>query len=269
MAQQNVQTPGPTVTVHDQTDFGVALVSPQDTNFKRQVLQIVPAKVATVALSLKPFVVIVANHAKATIVAYEVAWIVTDTSGRRTRLSIQFKYPDALADSSDVSPEGHPVMVGEKRLVSTDLEIDSSWKDDFYLNQLRSFAKQIKEENAQAKTVDITLDTVIFSDGLLIGPNQGTLDQDFVAYLQAKQDLFRQIVSDLSSGKSVDQAFTPLATLAANHPVSPRQDRTAFYRMLSAQEINRLRRRVGDAKIGETVRRAIRQEPFVLRRNNP
>jgi hypothetical protein len=146
------------------------------------------------------------------------------------------------------------------------MQIDSSWEHQYYLDQLRSFPAETKHEYSEVDKIEITLDAVIFSDGLLIGPNQSALDQDFMTYFESKQNLFRQIASDLDSGKSVDQAFAPVTTLAANH-VSPR-DRPAFYKMLAAQEVNHLRRRIGDTEVSDTVRGAIRKEPFVIRRNS-
>jgi hypothetical protein len=91
------------------------------------------------------------------------------------------------------------------------------------------------------------------------------LDQEFMTYFESKQNLFRQIASDLDSGKSVDEAFAALTILAANH-VSAR-DMPGFYKMLAAQEINALRRRLSDTQVRDTVRSAIRKEPFVIRRN--
>jgi hypothetical protein len=203
--------------------------------------------------------------------AYSVVWRITDKGGRQSTFVLPFKYPDALAgtaDSGGISPnnrEDGPVTPGEKRLVSTEIQVDSSWEDQFYLNQLRSFAKDVKQDYADANEIEVTLDAVIFSDGLLTGPDQNGLDQEFMTYFESKQRLFRQIVKDLDSGKTVDQAFVPISTLAANHVVSP-SDMPAFYQVLAAQEINALRRRVGDTKVGDRVRIAIRKEPFVIRR---
>jgi len=260
----------PTVIVHDLSDAGITLISPEDPKFDFEVSQIVPAQVASVALAFKPFLVIVANGSQHTIVAYSVVWGITEKNGRKSTIVLPLKYPDALAGIADSgvvaleNREDHALTTGEKRLISTDMQIDSSWEDQYYLEQARSFPAQTKQEYAEAKSIEITLDAVIFSDGLLIGPNQSALDRDFVTYFESKQNLFRQIASDLDSGKSVDQAFATITVLAANH-VSPR-DKPGFYKMLAAQEINALRRRIGDSEVSDTVRSAIRKEPFVIRR---
>ena len=257
--------------VNDLSDAGIILISPEDPKFDFEVSQIVPAQVAGVALALKPFVVIVANGSQRTIVAYSIVWRMTKKNGRKSTIILPFKYPDTLAggaDSGAVSfnnQENGPVPSEGKRLVSTEIQIDSSWEDQFYLDQLRSFARDLKQEYAEVDQIEITLDAAIFSDGSRLGPNQSSLDQEFMTYFESKQNLFRQIASDLDSGKSVDEAFAPLTILAANH-VSPR-DRPGFYKMLAAQEINALRRRIGDTQVRDTVRSVIRKEPFVIRRN--
>jgi hypothetical protein len=261
----------PTVIVHDLSDGGITLVLPEDPKFGLEVSQIVPAKVASVALALRPFIVIVANTSQRTIVAYSVVWRITDKDGRQSTIVLPFNYPDALAGTANSGAislknrQDRPVTPGEKRLVSTQIQVDSSWEEQFYLDQLQSFAKDLKQEYADAREIEITLDAVIFSDGLLIGPDQNGLEQQFMIYFESKQHLFRQIAEDLDSGKTVDQAFAPIMTLAANR-LSPR-DMPAFFNILAAQEINALRRRIGDAKVGDTVRSAIRKEPFVIRRN--
>lgn len=262
---------GPTVIVNDLSDAGIILISPEDPKFDFEVSQIVPAQVARVALALKPFVVIVANGSQRTIAAYSIVWRMTEKNGRKSTITLPFKYPDTLAggaDSSAVSlsnQENGPVPSEGKRLVSTEIQIDSSWEDQFYLDQLRSFARDLKQEYAEVDQIEITLDAAIFSDGSLLGSNQSNLDQEFMTYFESKQNLFRQIASDLDSGKSVDEAFDPLTILAANH-VSAR-DMPGYYKMLAAQEINALRRRLSDTQVRDTVRSAIRKEAFVIRRN--
>lgn len=102
--------------------------------------------------------------------------------------------------------------------------------------------------------------------GLLVGPDGFNLDQDFTAYLGAKQRLFRQVVSDLDSGCTVEEALEPAKSLAAQRPFRGR-DRSAMHGVMAAQEILALRRRIGDSAVPELFKQVIRKEAFVIRRS--
>jgi len=232
-------------------------------------MHLLTKKTATVALGLRPCIVIVSNRSTQAIVAFTVVWKVTYGDGKTNTTEVPFKYPDALAGIPEISRiadsrEGLSVLSGESRVVGKEFELGSSWDADFYLNQLRAYAEDQKKELVAAKQIEVDLDAAIFSDGLLVGPNHTNLDQDFMVYFGSKQKLFRQIVNDLDAGQSVDQAFAPLKTLADNHASG--RDRTAFYEMLAAQQINALRTRLGDSDVGEAARQAVRKEAFVIRR---
>lgn len=253
---------------------GVELISPDSPNFDSAVMYLLPNRTAAVALDLKPLVVIVSNQSAGEIVAYTLVWKVTYTDKRTATTTVQFKYPDAIAGIADsgavaLKRRDHlSILSHEKRVVAKEFEVGAWWEEEFYLNQLRLFAETQKQEVAAAEQIEINLDAAIFSDGLLVGPNRTDFDKEFMAYLEAKQKFFRQIVSDLDSGRDLDEAFAPLKVLAANHVVHW-QDKTAFYERLAAQEINAFRKRIGDSAVRETFRQAIRKEPFLVHRSSP
>jgi hypothetical protein len=260
----------PIVVVNGLDSAGVALISPEDPNFDSTAKRLLSPKTATVVLNLKPSVVIVSNRSTRAVVCFALVWKITDKDGRTSTTSVQFKYPDALTGVPETnldnprSREGLSLMSGESRIAAPEMEIGPSWDDDFYLNQLREYAESQNRDLSTASRVEIDLDAAIFSDGLLVGPDQTNVDKDFTLYFESKQKLFRQIVSDIDAGRTLDQAFDPIKTLAANR-ISPR-DRAGFYQTLAAQDINRLRRRLGDSAVTETVRRSVRTEPFAVHR---
>lgn len=262
-----------TVNVDGLNSAGIELISPEDPNFDSVIVSLLPSETAKAALDLKPLVVIVSNQSAGEIVAYALVWKVTYKDKRTVTTTSQFKYPDALAGIADSGAaalnkrDDLPVLSHQKRVVAPQLEVTSSWDEEFYLDQLRSFAKTQNQELAAAEQIEIHLDAAIFSDGFLVGPNRTGFDQEFMTYFEAKQSLYRQIVSDLDSGHDLDEAFAPLKILAENHPFSPRE-KTAFYKMLAAQEIIGLRRRIDDST-GMIFRQAIRKEPFQIHRSSP
>jgi hypothetical protein len=264
----------PAVIVNGLNAAGVELISPENPNFDSAVMSLLPTRTATVALDLKPFVVIVSNQSAGEIVAYTLVWKVTSKDKRTHTTIVQFKYPDAIAgiaDSGAVALEkregqGLQILSHQKRVVAKEFEVGPSWEEQFYLDQLRSFAKDQKQEVAAAEQIEIDLDAAIFSDGLLVGPNRTDFDKEFMTYFEAKQNLFRQIVKDVESGRDLNEAFAPLKVLATNHLVHW-QDKTAFYGRLAAQEINAFRKRIGDSTVRETFKQAIRKEPFLVHRS--
>lgn len=116
--------------------------------------------------------------------------------------------------------------------------------------------------------LDISLDVAIFADGLVVGPDTQGLTKRFAIYVNEKQQWIRQVVSDLDAGRSIDEAFQTINELKAQRPpTGPNRDWSAFYRRETAAEIFSLRKRIGDAAVPTVFRKAIRAEPFVIRRS--
>ena len=253
---------------------GIELISPDSPNFDSVVMDLLPTQTAQVALDLKPLVVIVSNQSAGEIVAYALVWKVTYKDKGTETTTVQFKYPDAIAGIADsgavaLKKRDHlSILSHEKRVVAKEFEVGAWWEEEFYLSQLRSFAETQKQEVAAAEQIEVDLDAAIFSDGLLVGPNRTDFDKEFMTYFEAKQNLFRQIVSGLDAGRDIDEAFARLKILTAN-PLSLPRDRAAYYERSAAQEIIGLRKRIGDSAVSETFRQAIRKEPFLVHRSSP
>ena len=59
----------------------------------------------------------------------------------------------------------------------------------------------------QIERLDISLNAAIFADGLLLGPNKQAFSTNFAIYVDEKQKWFRRVVTDLDTGRSIDEAF--------------------------------------------------------------
>jgi hypothetical protein len=271
-------TDKPAVVVADLATEGLELLSPVSANFDAAVRGLLPDNVVGPALGTKPYLVILSNRSAHTIVAYETVWtiIYTDKSKRRKTTFAPMLFVDAVSgmDGATVlsDPESQPISSGEKRLVAADTNFGPPSKtitkdgEINLVNWLRAVAQDQNANAAEVAEIQINLDATIFSDGILVGPNTSNLDQYFTAKLEAKQKLFRQVVSDLDAGRTVEEALGPAKTLAAQTPV-PSRDPSVIYIRLAAQEIVALRRRIGDSAVSALFRQAIRKEPFVIKRS--
>lgn len=247
----------------------VVIVSPEDPAFDAIARRLLGAAASGRALDLKPFLVIVSNRSPDTVVAFEVAWKTTYTDQRASNEYTEFKYPDgampAILDGQDP-----PLAPGDERLVGREFQLDPSWTAADVQDVLLGTIQHQQAEMPQIERVDISLDAVIFADGLLVGPDTQGFSKTFASYVDEKQKWIRQVVADLDAGRSMDQAFQTISEVSQQKPsppTGPNRDWSAFYRREAAAELFNLRRRVGDKAISSIFRKAIRTEPFIIRRN--
>ena len=128
---------------------------------------------------------------------------------------------------------------------------------------------------ANAVDLHIELNAVIFADGLLIGADDHAILSDlFSTYVQAKQDWYRGIIEALDAGQSVVESFAPVERFladvtqrmhAGNQPVDEKPADMWLHQ--AAAEARRWRRRYADEEIPPLLKRAIRLDPFTIRRS--
>jgi hypothetical protein len=246
---------------------GVMLISPTDPVFDSRLFSLLPEG-APVAFELKPCIAIVSNESSRIVVAYSVTFWFTFRSGESHRQSIQFKYPDAVANTATDQPDygaaidpgmalrarlrGREIRPGEQRVVGVGFEL---WPDadvvthrDSYL-ALSGNAKDLTE-------LKIELDAIVFADGLLLGPDHFGLSEQFAEYVAVKQDVYRRMVEriDGSSGVS-DDIFASLRETASRHSGNT-IEREAAAEALGLQH-NIMR---------DVFQQALRREPFIIHR---
>jgi hypothetical protein len=244
----------------------ITLTSPAESEFDPLVRSLFRGN-SEELLKLKPFLVIVSNDSPRTMVAYTLRWEIELPLGRRSTS----KYPDAVGGSAPM--RGNEICPGEQQIVPKDMEIDcgrwngSNPTEDFYLRQ----SAERCEEFADATDIRIGFDAVIFEDGEAIGPNMSSLCDHFAAYVNAKQDFCRSLVQNLDSGQSMDEAFRPIEMVIANGRANPRisrKDALALWPREAAAELRLWRKQHGEAALPGIIRRAVRKEPFVIRRRD-
>jgi hypothetical protein len=238
---------------------GVTLTAATDAGFDARA-QAVLSGYASPVLALKPYLAIVSNLNPRTIVAYTVSWTVTRRNESTEVTHTQFKFPDAVAGTGNGLSvlRSREIKIREERLVGMGFEV---WPVE-YVESYRDFGRRAIAELGEVRNLRIELDAVIFDDGTLLGPDESRLAEHFIAFVQAKQTLYRDVVVGLEVGSVGDDIFAPLRqTLAAPHRANPRDPPSLYTREAAAEVLG-----WHDRILLEVFRRALRREPFAITR---
>jgi len=163
---------------------------------------------------------------------------------------------------------------GAKRVETASVVIHSYALDDPYYDQfLDQFIVEKDQMLTNAEELLIELDAVIFADGRLIGHDRdGWLTDLFADYVSQKQAWYREILSRLEAGASVEEAYAPIRAFQEQQSVRRRSGRpldraeVQLWKTQSAADALRWRRKFTDAELPHLLRSSIRLEPFVIRR---
>jgi hypothetical protein len=250
------------VEIFDFAPEGVTLTPAQDADFDARVAALLAGH-ASPALDLKPYLAIVSNRGPRTVVAYTVSWTAHMRNLSSETSYSQFTFPDAVAGTgSGLSVlRGREIHVGEERLVGMGFEV---WPLE-YVESYRIFGRSAAERLGDVTGLTIALDAVLFDDGVMLGPDESHLAEHFIAFVQAKQTLYRDIVVALERGGARDDVFAPLRhTLSTRAPHDPADSRAIYGRQAAAEVLG-----FHDRIVLEVFRRTLRREPFSIQRTAP
>ena len=244
------------IEIADFADDGIFLMPPGDPHFDQRAHAILLGDAAA-ALDLKPCLTIFANRNPRTVVAYTVAWSVTRRNESTETTYTQFKFPDAVAGTGSglAVLQGREVRCGEERLVGMGFEV---WPPE-YADSYRSFGLEQLHRLGDIRQIRIAVDGVIFDDGTLLGPDESRLAEHFILYVQAKQQIYRDVVSGIENDFRSDEVFAPYVKRLATVPDPT--DPIDTYTHQAAAEALAWRDRV----LAEIFRRALRRAPFTIR----
>jgi hypothetical protein len=269
----NLSSPAANIIANGLDFEHISLISVSNPTFGTT-LRTLLGNTSTAATELLPYVVILSNRSPNTIVAYTLSWKLKRDTTVELQKFVQAKYPDAVAGVPDTGAvsfadrEDRPIDTGEQRVVALEFEFGPPYKNQYWKEWIHEVAAWQKQQYAAVHSVQVDLDAVIFSNGVLIGPDSSQLGMHFSAYVAAKQDLFRQIAASLDSGSTVEEAFRAIDSIAQAKPVDPSKDPWLFYRRLAAEEIEALRKRIGDPSSSLICKKAVRKQPFIVRRGS-
>jgi hypothetical protein len=150
---------------------GLTLLSPEDPGFDAVATPML-GRVATLALRLKPFLVIVSNRSPRMVVSFSKHWRLTHDDGRTTTFREAVSFPHAVCGDVLVSRDPAGFAPGARRIEANGVVIQG-WgdKDEYFDQFLPQFFDQNDRLLARATELRIELNAAIFDNGTLIGPD--------------------------------------------------------------------------------------------------
>jgi len=260
---------------------GVRLTSPAAAGFDSWIDALGDPRYAQTLKDAKRSIVIVSNESARKIVALSTVFSVT--GGRRGgRNSVFFVAPDAIADE-DIAygrssergiPPGRQKMIGFNFAVPCRGDLQQALPEDrareeeefaFYFPQVCNWIESVAEELSSARQIHITLDAVIFDDGLMLGEDCSGLGPHFAALVQARQDAYRMVLQRIEEGQQPGDAVK--ACLRPDRTERPdRFDREWLVSNEAKNTVAALLRHYGRAQLPDILRRALLPQPFTIRR---
>ena len=255
---------------------GVRLISPASNGFDTLVDQLTTPEYAPMVKAATPYVVIVENDTARMIVAMSTRFTIGAGQAQSDH-SVFLTAPDAIAgtglDYGRASDRG--ILPGARRLIGINFAIPerkpagsppdfAPEEEAFYLPQVRNWIESTTQDFAGADRVDITLDAVIFDDGLLLGEEVTELTPHFEALVRAKQEAYRAVLDRIARGEA------PAAAVRSFCEVEDSPDdgwtRESFAANEGRNAVAELLHRYGDAHLAGALRRAILPQPFRVHR---
>jgi hypothetical protein len=261
------------VTAFD--EHGIKIIPPTNANFDALARPLI-GRVADIGLKLKPMLIIVSNESPRTVVSYSKIWTARYAGGRRTLIRSHTSFPESVCGDILIAKDPEALPPGGKRVDAANLVIQGYAQSEPYYDQfLDQFIVEKDRMLANAEKLEIELEAVIFADGTLIGRDtDGWLGDLFSECVAEKQAWYREILSRLDAGGSVDEAYAPIRAFQEQRNLTRRAgrpfDRTEIqlWKTQAAADAQRWRRRFGDAEIPDLLRSSIRMDPFVIRRDS-
>jgi hypothetical protein len=254
---------------------GVGLLSPLQPEFDELARPLLGDRIADVGLRLKPMLVIVSNENVQTVVSLALVWLVTHEHGRTSRFWQHTSFPELICGDTAIHPNATGLASGQRRIEANGLVIHGwGYLDEYYDQFLGQFVDQKDALLADAIDLHIELNAVIFADGTLVGPDDESMLSDlFSASVSAKQEWYRGIIGALDAGASVIESFAPVETFLADRTNRMRagerilrESPADVWSYQAAADATRWRRRFADDDLPPLMKRAIRLDPFTLRR---
>jgi hypothetical protein len=254
---------------------GIRVISPADDSFGPWVDDLAEPMWAPFIKDAVPSVVVLVNESDRTIVAMSTVFEVNG-GVRASRNSVFFVAPDAIASSEldygRASEEG--IAPGEGRMIGfnfrvpdrTDAGKFTQEERDFYDPQTRNWIKSTAADLVTARAVHVSLDTVIFADGLLLGDDASRLASHFDALVQEKQRVYRFLVNRLDAGEPAGAVIE--AFMRQSEPELDRLDSESYAANEARNTVYHLLRNYGPEALRDVVSRALLPQPFVIVRRS-
>jgi hypothetical protein len=233
-----------------------------------------------------PTSVFLVNESNKTLVAYDLTYDFQAADGKVNSNEFSPTFLPALMDlAQDRLAEDRAVVIlpGRTRLISPLFGFVGLSKgqplppfadESAEKRQKEQMASAIKSTLAWTSGVTITLDGAFFEDGSFVGPDTSAFFENTKAMIDAQRDLLEWFVEAVRArerkGESTDGVFSELKNMVKEMPRPTSQGLSAdFYKNEKrelAEEILRMRERIGAAEVILRKRRVLETKWPVLRK---
>jgi len=259
------------ITVKAFDEDGVRIIPPTNPDFDALARPLI-GRVADIGLQLKPMLAIVSNESQQTVVSYSKTWTARYSDGRTSRIRSHTSFPETVCGDVLVARDPEALPPGGKRIEAANLVIQGYAQSEPYYDQfLGQFIVEKNQMLAHAEELSIGLDAVIFADGTIVGTDQERwLTGLFSEYVAEKQAWYREILSRLDAGASVEDAYAPLRVFQQERSADVRSPQPGhrhlqLWKTQAAADAQRWRRMFSDDDLPQLLKRLIRLEPFEIR----
>jgi len=252
-------------------EHGIRLMPPTHPDFDALARPLI-GRVADIGLQLKPMLAIVSNESAHTVVSYSKTWTARYSDGRSHVSRGHTSFPEVVCGDVLIASDPGALVPGARRIETASLVIHGYAQSEPYYDQfLDQFIVEKDRMLAHAEELRIELDAVIFADGRLIGADQGGwLENLFADCVAQKQAWYRQILTQLDAGASVEEAYAPIrafqdvrsARMRERRPLA--REEHEVWKTQAAADAQRWRRKFTDDELPSLLRSSIRLEPFVI-----
>lgn len=213
LGAQDSMSPAPPVTVHDLKDKGVQLIGVASPDFRSLLSTAVGYKPVPELEPALPFSTVLRNNTDRRIIAYTVRWACTARSGA-------VQYNDRTTWNLFSMRGGDAIDPHTNRFVSLvfNFQIRSISTDSVAQNLLSNEVETLRE----CREVAILLDAVVFSDGLLIGPDATQTEARVRAWFDSEKDLLTDLASKQGTAEAeVTDWLREAANAKSRAPIGP------------------------------------------------
>jgi hypothetical protein len=291
------------VNVKDLPEHGLRVVGPADSSFNSLTATLPNVQSKAPPEALRPFSIFIKNTGKRTVVAYRLKWEVMHSDGKVLTYAQGHVIPGVLKGEEDVpgrrsGKKIRPDSVWYCSLATQPMEVASreSAADEpsgsgtsfaaLHGSQYRDEAERAVRENdqgaslniladelAQASSITVSLDGVIFDDGTFAGPDSTGFFGRVKAMLDAEHDLLTEMDLSLKEHKTPAAVFRHIEEVARGRAVQPRPDSPAdevynYYKNRYAKKFLRAKGTLGDDQLIAGALQPLRKSWLKLRKQD-
>lgn len=245
--KRNVEALNTKMNKKDLPEHGLLIVAPSDPAFDDLMTEYLKGTSLELAAALKPSSVFIRNIGKQSVVGVKLKWECKRADGNIIIKQVAEASPSVLMEEGALDHRAAldkaliKIKPGTTRFFSLVKSSQTLGESQTGQPEQSSSFKLINTELAQYSEIGISLDGVFFDDGTFAGSDSMGYFAEMKAMIDARYDLLKEVETDLQGGKSLDEIFNSLETLAHGSKIELGEnptpsDRYKYYKQMFARE---------------------------------